>query len=179
MNVQSALDNPYTNWIRAFETIRRKESISLLEIGWGKGTNYLIAHFKKVISVEVSRYTFPYKQIPNHIYSEITFNQDTLDKDDILINSLGKSRPDFTREVEQILAEVNKYDVDFVFVDFGFHFRSEVVQALINQNKHLYIAFHDTNFPYYGYESLLLNNYDVQINHSTGKGTVILKRIES
>ena len=73
-----------------------------------------------------------------------------MSKDDVLIETLGSYRPEFQVEIKNLMAEIKKHKADFIFVDFGFHFRGEVVQELIDLDKYKYIAYHDTNFPYYG-----------------------------
>jgi hypothetical protein len=172
---EATISNPFIDWQLAFDNIPDKDQMTVIELGWGEGTKYLLQEFKKVISIELSRYTYPYTQIENHTYVEITPNIKTFYKDDVLIETLGKDRPEFQSEIKKLMAEIKKHKADFVFVDFGFHFRGEVVQELIDLNKYKYIAYHDTNFPYYGYDNLSYKNYTKQ-EYKKGQGTIILSK---
>jgi hypothetical protein len=99
--------------------------------------------------------------------------KDTLTKDDLLIETLGKDRPRFQSEIKNLMTEIKEHEADIIFVDFGFHFRGEVVQELIDLNRYKYIAYHDTNFPYYAYDKLDYKEYSKQ-EYLGGQGTVIL-----
>jgi Dimethyladenosine transferase (rRNA methylation) len=156
---EATISNPFIDWQIAFDTIPNKDQMTVIELGWGEGTKYLLDNFKKVISIELSRYTYPYTPIENHTYIEITPNIKTFYKDDVLIETLGKDRPQFQSEIKNLMTEIKKHKADFVFVDFGFHFRGEVVQELIDLNQYAFIAYHDTNFPYYGYDNLDCKKY--------------------
>ena len=166
--------NEFTDWRVAFDNIPDKDQMTIVELGWGEGTFYLLDNFKKVISIELSRYTYPYTQLENHSYIELQPEKDTLIKDDLLIETLGKDRPQFQSEIKNLMAEIKKHKADVIFVDFGFHFRGEVVQELINLNQHQYIIFHDTNFPYYGYDRLDYKNYSLKFIDRNGQGTIII-----
>jgi len=167
--------NEFTDWQVAFDNMPDKDQMTIVELGWGEGTKYLLDNFKKVISIELSRYTYPYTQIENHTYIELQPEKDTLTKDDLLINTLGKDRQEFQSEIKNLMTEIKKHKADFVFVDFGFHFRGEVVQELIDLGIYKYIAYHDTNFPYYGYDRLDYKEYSKQ-EYKEGQGTVILSK---
>jgi len=168
--------NEFTDWQVAFDNIPDKDQMTIVELGWGEGTFYLLDNFKKVISIELSRYTYPYTQLENHSYIELQPEKDTLIKDDLLIETLGKDRPQFQSEIKNLMAEIKKHKADVIFVDFGFHFRGEVVQELINLNQHKYIIFHDTNFSYYGYDRLDYKNYSLKFIDKNGQGTIILSK---
>lgn len=172
---EATTNNPYIDWQLAFDNIPDKDQMTVIELGWGEGTKYLLDNFKKVISIELSRYTYPYTPIENHTYIELTPNIKTFYKDDVLIETLGKDRPEFQSEIKKLMTEIKKHKADFVFVDFGFHFRGEVVQELIDLDKYKYIAYHDTNFPYYGYDNLDCKKYK-KIEDKTGQGTIILSK---
>jgi 16S rRNA A1518/A1519 N6-dimethyltransferase RsmA/KsgA/DIM1 with predicted DNA glycosylase/AP lyase activity len=172
---EATISNPFIDWQIAFDNIPNKDQMTVIELGWGKGTKYLLDNFKKVISIELSRYTYPYTPIENHTYIELQPEKDTLIKDDVLIETLGKDRLEFQSEIKKLMTEIKKHEADFVFVDFGFHFRSEVVQELIDLDKYKYIAYHDTNFPYYGYDNLDCKKYK-KIEDKMGQGTIILSK---
>jgi len=172
---EATINNPFIDWQPAFDNIPDKNKLTIIELGWGEGTKYLLQEFKKVISIELSRYTYPYTPKENHTYIELQPETDTLTKDDVLIGSLGQDRPKFQNEIKKLMAEIKKHKADFVFVDFGFHFRGEVVQELIDLNKYKFIAYHDTNFPYYGYEKIDYKNYNKQ-EYKKGQGTIILTK---
>ena len=172
---EATINNPFIDWQLAFDNIPDKDQMTVIELGWGEGTKYLLKEFKKVISIELSRYTYPYTQIENHTYIELQPEQNTLTKDDVLIETLGKDRPEFQSEIKKLMAEIKKHKADFIFVDFGFHFRGEVVQKLIDLNKYAFIAYHDTNFPYYGYDKINYKNY-IKQEYKKGQGTIILTK---
>jgi hypothetical protein len=172
---EATINNPFIDWQIAFNTIPDKDQMTVIELGWGEGTKYLLDNFKQVISIELSRYTYPYTQIENHTYIELQPEKDTLTKDDLLIETLGKDRPKFQSEIKNLMTEIKKHKADFVFVDFGFHFRSEVVQELIDLGKYKYIAYHDSNYPYYGYDNIDCKNYTKQ-EDKMGQGTIILSK---
>ena len=172
---EATINNPFIDWQLAFDNIPDRDQMTIIELGWGEGTKYLLKEFKKVISIELSRYTYPYTQIENHTYIELQPEQNTLSKDDVLIESLGQYRPEFQSEIKKLMAEIKKHKADFIFVDFGFHFRGEVVQELIDLDKYQYIAYHDTNFSYYGYGNLSCENYTKQ-EYKKGQGTIILTK---
>jgi 16S rRNA A1518/A1519 N6-dimethyltransferase RsmA/KsgA/DIM1 with predicted DNA glycosylase/AP lyase activity len=172
---EATISNPFIDWQLAFETIANKDQMTIVELGWGEGTKYLLQEFKKVISIELSRYTYPYTPIENHTYIELQPKITTFYKDDVLIETLGKDRPEFKAEIKKLMTEIIKYEADIIFVDFGFHFRGEVVQELINLDKYKYIVYHDTNFPYYGYDKINYKNYRKK-EYSKGQGTIILTK---
>jgi 16S rRNA A1518/A1519 N6-dimethyltransferase RsmA/KsgA/DIM1 with predicted DNA glycosylase/AP lyase activity len=168
--------NEFTDWQLTVDKIANKDKMTIVELGWGQGTYYLLENFKKVISIELSRYTYPYTQLENHTYIELTPNIKTFYKDDVLIDTRGETRPEFNKEIANYMAEIKKHKAEVIFVDFGFHFRGEVVQELINLNQHQYIIFHDTNFPYYGYDRLDYKNYSLKFIDKNGQGTIILSK---
>ena len=172
---ETTITNAFIDWQVAFDNIPDKDQMTIVELGWGEGTFYLLDNFKKVISIELSRYTYPYTQIENHTYIELQPEKDTLTKDDLLIETLGKDRPQFQSEIKNLMTEIKKHEADIIFVDFGFHFRGEVVQELIDLNRYKYIAYHDTNFPYYAYDKLDYKEYSKQ-EYLGGQGTVILSK---
>jgi SAM-dependent MidA family methyltransferase len=168
--------NEFTDWQLTVDKIANKDHMTIVELGWGEGTFYLLDNFKKVISIELSRYTYPYTQIENHSYIELQPEETTNLKDDILIKTEGSYRSEFNKEIANYMAEIKKHKAEVIFVDFGFHFRGEVVQELINLNQHQYIIFHDTNFPYYGYDRLDYKNYSLKFIDRNGQGTIILSK---
>jgi 16S rRNA A1518/A1519 N6-dimethyltransferase RsmA/KsgA/DIM1 with predicted DNA glycosylase/AP lyase activity len=171
--------NPFTDWQTAMNQLENKSQMTILELGVGGGTQYLIDNFKKVISIEYSRYEFPFQtNALNHTYLEIKSKPETILKDDILISSNGQETVDVVAEVEMYYEEIKKYKPDMVFVDFGFHFRGAVVQKLIDDEFSKYIAYHDTNFPYYQYDRLNLKSYRIKIHSTTGQGTIILENVK-
>lgn len=170
--------NPYTDWIKTVEKIPNTIDYTILELGYGEGTKFLIDKFRKVISIEYSRNVYYTEILPsdNHIFTKLSATKNTINKDNVLIKSLGKNRPDFSDEVNLLMTEIKKYDADIVFVDFGFHFRSEILQLLINSNIYKYIIYHDINFSYYGYNQLKHNNYKIEYQDTKGQGTTVLKK---
>ena len=172
---ETTITNAFIDWQVAFDNIPDKDQMTIVELGWGEGTFYLLDNFKQVISIELSRYTYPYTQIENHTYIELQPEKDTLTKDDLLIETLGKDRPQFQSEIKNLMTEIKEHEADMIFVDFGFHFRGEVVQELIDLDRYKYIAYHDTNFPYYAYDKLDYKEYSKQ-EYLGGQGTVILSK---
>ena len=172
---ETTITNAFIDWQVAFDNIPDKDQMTIVELGWGEGTFYLLDNFKKVISIELSRYTYPYTQIENHTYIELQPEKDTLTKDDLLIETLGKDRLQFQSEIKNLMTEIKEHEADIIFVDFGFHFRGEVVQELIDLDRYKYIAYHDTNFPYYAYDKLDYKEYSKQ-EYLGGQGTVILSK---
>jgi hypothetical protein len=172
---ETTITNAFIDWQVAFDNIPDKDQMTIVELGWGEGTFYLLDNFKQVISIELSRYTYPYTQIENHSYIELQPEKDTLNKDDLLIETLGKDRPQFQSEIKNLMTEIKEHEADMIFVDFGFHFRGEVVQELIDLDRYKYIAYHDTNFPYYAYDKLDYKEYRKQ-EYKKGQGTVILSK---
>jgi hypothetical protein len=170
--------NQYLDWQKSFEKLENKKDLIILELGVGEGTQYLTDNFRKVISLEYSRYEYEFKKIEakNHTYIELENDKDIIEKDNILIETLGSTRPDVTDKVNLIINKIKRYKADIIFVDFGFHFRGEVVQELINLNKYKYIAYHDTNFSYYGYDRLDFKDYKIAIEDKEGQGTIILTK---
>jgi len=174
---ETTISNPYTDWQEAFDNIPNKDQMTIIELGCGEGTQYLLDNFKEVISIEYSRYPYDFTVIsPKHTFVKLEASQETIKKDDVLIKTIGETRPDFTEEVDMLIREIKKYKANMIFVDFGFHFRGEVVQELINLNQHQYIIFHDTNFPYYGYDRLDYKNYSLKFIDKNGQGTIILDK---
>lgn len=171
---EATTNNPYTDWQEAFDKIENKDKMTIIELGCGEGTKYLTDNFKKVISIEFSRYPYDFTVTsPNHTFVKIEASQETIEKDDVLIETRGETRPDFNYEIKMLLDEIKKYKADMIFVDFGFHFRGEVVNYLVAFGKIKLIAFHDTNFPYYGYSLTSLKKAQVGGNNN-GQGTYII-----
>ena len=163
-------NNPYTDWQEAFDKIENKDQMTIIELGCGEGTKYLTDNFKKVISIEFSRYPYDFTVTsPNHTFVKLEPLEDTIKKDDVLIETRGETRPDFNDEIELLFDEIKKYKADIIFVDFGFHFRGEVVSVVWNYGKIKTIAYHDSNEPYYGYPKV-----DKKYEHKAGQGTVIM-----
>jgi 16S rRNA A1518/A1519 N6-dimethyltransferase RsmA/KsgA/DIM1 with predicted DNA glycosylase/AP lyase activity len=163
------INNPYTDWQEAFDLIPNKDQMTIIELGCGEGTQYLLDNFKEVISIEYSRYPYDFTVTsPKHTFVKLEASQDTIEKDNVLIETRGETRPDFTEEVDMLMDEIMKYKADIIFVDFGFHFRGEVVGTIWNYRKIKTIAYHDSNFPYYGYPKV-----DAKYEYKNGQGTVI------
>jgi hypothetical protein len=163
-------NNPYTDWQEAFDNIPNKDQMTIIELGCGEGTQYLLDNFKEVISIEYSRYPYDFTVTsPKHTFVKLKASQETIEKDNVLIDTRGETRPDFTEEVDMLMRDIKKYKADMIFVDFGFHFRGEIVEALWDWGKIKIIAYHDSNFPYYGYPEL-----EVKLGYRNGQGTVIL-----
>ena len=176
---ETTISNPYTDWQEAFDNIPNKDQMTIIELGCGEGTQYLLDNFKEVISIEYSRYPYDFTVIsPKHTFVKLEASQETIEKDDVLIETMGETRPDFTEEVDMLIREIKKYKADMIFVDFGFHFRGEVVQALTDLLRIETVAYHDTNKPYYAYSKVEINRY-VGMNYALGvwdkgQGTKIL-----
>lgn len=173
--------NKYTDWIPVLNNNlhQAKNTLKIIELGCGEGTQFLIDNFKEVISIEFSRYSYDHiLHSSNYTFIKPDPLPNTIEKDDVLISTQGHNRPDFTSEVNLLMNEIKKHKADVIFVDFGFHFRGEVVNALIEWGGIKTIVYHDTNFPYYGYKSIYTNSngtsYDM-ITNSNGQGTTILK----
>jgi hypothetical protein len=150
------INNPYTDWQEAFDIIPNKDKMTIIELGCGEGTQYLLDNFKEVISIEYSRYPYDFTVTsPKHTFVKLEASQETIEKDNVLIDTRGETRPDFTEEVDMLMREIMKYKADMIFVDFGFHFRGEVVQALLVWGEIETIAYHDFNLPYYGYNKVM------------------------
>lgn len=175
---EATTNNPYTDWQEAFDKIENKDQMTIIELGCGEGTKYLTDNFKEVISIEFSRYPYDFTVTsPNHTFVKLEASQETIEKDDVLIETRGETRPDFNDEIELLFDEIKKYKADMIFVDFGFHFRGEVVQVLIDWGKIKIIAYHDSNEPYYGYNRLIAkkgNSAVVQYGTNTGQGTMFI-----
>jgi len=171
---EATINNPYTDWQEAFDKIENKDQMTIIELGCGEGTKYLTDNFKEVISIEFSRYPYDFTVTsPNHTFVELKPLKSTIEGDSVIIENKGKIRPKFVYEINLLINEIKKHKADFVFVDFGFHFRSEVVQELIDLGKYKYIAYHDSNYPYYGYDNIDCKNYTKQ-EDKMGQGTIIL-----
>jgi hypothetical protein len=171
------INNPYTDWQEAFDHIPNKHQMTIIELGCGEGTQYLLDNFKEVISIEYSRYPYDFTVTsPNHTFVKLEASQQTIEQDDVLIETRGETRPDFTEEVDMLMREIKKYKADMIFVDFGFHFRGEVVQALLDWGGIRGVVFHDTNEPYYGYNKLIGNLEKLygRVFDDKGQGTEIL-----
>lgn len=177
-NDGATINNPYTDWIGLFRQLQNTNKMRIVELGFGEGTKYLQSAFKEVVSIELSRYW--YDSIPkareNWHMAKLESLVGTKEKDDVLIETFGATRPDFSEEVDRIVSYAEKYAPDIVFVDFGYHFRGEVVQELIDREVGDAIAYHDTNEPYYGYDSIKRRKYRNVIETQHGQGTTILYR---
>jgi hypothetical protein len=166
---ETTITNAFIDWQVAFDNIPDKDQMTIIELGCGEGTQYLLDNFKKVISIEYSRYPYDFTATsPKHTFVKLEASQETIEKDNVLIETRGETRPDFTEEVDMLMDEIMKYRADIIFVDFGFHFRGEVVGTVWNYGKINIIAYHDSNEPYYGYPKV-----DAKYEYKKGQGTVI------
>jgi len=64
---ETTITNAFIDWQVAFDNIPDKDQMTIIELGCGEGTQYLLDNFKKVISIEYSRYPYDLPQLHQNI----------------------------------------------------------------------------------------------------------------
>jgi hypothetical protein len=177
----------YTDWIPNFERLQGKEDKTILELGCGEGTKYLVNNFKKVYSFEVVRddywYNFTKKDLQDYDnWESIYYPSDFINKaDELLVKSRGKDRD--TKPLEEYFEKLNQFvdlkKIDIAFVDQGNHFRAESANYFMNIGVPLIIIHDSKNYPngtdvMYGYDNIKHEQYDYwYISFTLGQGTTM------
>jgi hypothetical protein len=178
------MTSPYADWQLVFDHHfgLKMRDLNLVELGKGEGTLYLHKMFKKVTSIEYSRYPFQASwedehdgsELPGHVLVNLDTPEDLPALDDVLISSRGKTRPpELAKEAEELYKSAFWFGGDVLFIDHGCHNRGEVLE-LAKRGHWKYIVVHDTNFPYYGYD--LSSKWHSVFAYNMGQGTVIFEK---
>jgi hypothetical protein len=133
----------------------KTKNMTIVELGKGEGTRFLVDNFAKVYSVEYSRYPFVASWeaagLPNHKLENVLPIPNLATFDDILIRTSGQQRPpELMPEAKRLHDAALQHTADILFIDHGCHNRGEVLE-LAKQASWRYIVIHDINFPFYGY----------------------------
>lgn len=160
-----------------FETEMKK--FDIVELGKGEGTIYLHKHFKKVVSIEYSRwdYTATWEKtgLPGHKLEVVNMAKIYIWHDDIVIKTKGKTRNKILiTEAQRLYKAAAKHRADVLFIDHGAHNRGEVLE-LAKKGHWKYIIVHDINPPYHNYH--LESARHKTTYYREGQGTAILKLI--
>ena len=175
----------YTDWNPILKHIPDTNTKTILELGCGKGTKFLVDKFQQVISWETAHNDKwwnhsqnDYGKLSNwrgYFYDHAHWGFDTVDK--IIAKSKGKNRSDTSaldRYWAALIDEVDMSTIDVAFVDQGFHQRGETVTKFIELNIP-YIFWHDTNAGQaYGYNKLDIPPRYETIKTLKGQGTKLI-----
>lgn len=158
----------------------RTHDYSIVELGKGEGTRYLVDHFKVVTSIEYSRFPFQASWEPTglerHVLVDVSPISRLVELDNILIATNGQTRPDELRlEAIRLHQEAMNYLSDVLFIDHGCHNRGEVLEMARLSNAWPFIVVHDSNYAYYGYNLNSCGNYRL-FHCNEGQGTSIFTR---
>lgn len=179
--------NPCTDHVVHFDKLFRSYNVeSLLEFGLGHGTKYLLEHCNRVTSVEIllSSQTTEWAEQMINLYSRYPHWAPIVQRADPSFDvantyAMGWQDPsrfdslyrlELKRICDQLFSQ-NAYDV--VFVDPGFHFRSDLVKELFDRAP--IIVAHDTSDAneIYGWNRIYTpSNYE-KIHFSQGQGTTM------
>lgn len=152
--------------------------LCIVELGKGEGTRWLHNRFRKVVSLEYSRYPFTAswenEGLPGHILLNLETPSNLSELDNILIRSRGADRPIALREEARKIHEAAlKHGGDVLFIDHGCHNRGEVLELAL-LGKWSYTVIHDANLPYYGYQKTSQSHE--MTRYAKGQGTIFFKR---
>jgi len=169
----------YIDWRPILNSIPDTEQKTILELGCGSGTKYLVKSFKHVYSYETN------SRDPNGDWFNVTHKENTpsnkWDGKFVTEFSTIKSHiTDLPVLLKDILQFVSLNKIDVVFVDPGFAQRAECVLFFMKHNVP-YIFTHDTNTEPNLYNWKLLHNtpnYSLIEEIKTGQGTQLYKRNE-
>jgi len=173
--------SPYHDWQLAFDKFfvdQNMSNLSIIELGKGEGTRYLCEKFKRVYSIEYSRFPFTASWekngLPNHTLETMQTPDNLFIFDNILISTKGQVRPhELEIEAQKLYDATEKYSADVLFIDHGCHNRGEVLE-LAKKGNWKYIIIHDSNFPYYGYQ--LSSKDHIVSAYKEGQGTVFFQK---
>lgn len=176
----------YTDWQRNFNYIENRKDKTILELGCGLGTKYLLDNFKKVYSYEVTEDEYWYlktkKDFENYSNWESIFYYNTYLKEsnDTIVKTRGKIRDikPLKRYFQQLHGFINIHEVDIAFVDQGNHFRAESAEYFMSWGVPLVIIHDSKSWPHstdelYGYQNIKPHKYNYWYDSFTrGQGTV-------
>jgi hypothetical protein len=151
---------------------------SIIELGCGDGTHFLLKNFSRVTSIEYTSFDYifdPPKSL-NYRFIEIQPIKNIYKIDRQFIQD-GVVTEKIKKESEKIVDELEKHESDILFIDFGAHFRGLVLQQVIQKRFDFeYIALHDTNYSYYKYDLEKIDGYKITYSSNAGSGTKILQK---
>lgn len=181
------INQQYIDWVHILDSIPTTKEKTILELGCGAGTKYLIENFKQVHSWE----TWADDKWFN--YSKEDYSQSSNWKgyfkdfkhwgfditEENLLNSGGLSR-DTTALDKYWIEMLNNIDIktiDVAFVDQGFHLRAETINRFFELGIP-YIFYHDSNCGHSLYGWGLINKPDdySQLVLPSGQGTVLFHK---
>lgn len=178
------INQQYIDWVYILNYIPTTKEKTILELGCGAGTKYLIENFKQVYSWETwtddkwfNYSKEDYSQFPNWTGFFKDFNHWGFNvTEESLMNSGGSVRDTTALDKywEEMLNKIDIKTIDVAFVDQGFHLRAETVNRFFELGVP-YIFYHDSNDGHHLYGWGLINKPD---NYTPsyfpgGQGTVL------
>lgn len=192
----------YTDWNPILNNIPNVEDKTILELGCGKGTKYLVDRFKFVYSWETWKDSewWKYSQEQYSQYSNWEgyfkdFKHWGFDESEKLLKGSGKSEYGKVRDLtalnkywDSLVSTIDISTIDVAFVDQGFHLRGETVNRFMELGVP-YIFWHDSNnntpkaslgkpYTLYGWDLINIESPYYVVNTLGGKGTVLISNTE-
>lgn len=176
----ATLEN-YIDWKPILKYIPNKKDKTILELGCGFGTQFLVNEFKYVYSFETNSkdkkgiwFKKTQEQYKNKNWKGVFSNK----------FPWNKSKPGHINSLDEFYDEVNKFinlsEIDVVFVDPGFFQRAECVKYFASKDIE-YIFVHDVNLAPEIYKWHLLDDikekYLLSGEITEGMGTKLFKLI--
>jgi hypothetical protein len=178
------INQQYIDWVDILNSIPSTKEKTILELGCGAGTKYLIENFKYVHSWETwvddkwfNYSKADYSQYPNWngYFKDFKYWGFDITEED-LISSTGFSRDTTALDKywKEMLNEIDIKTIDVAFVDQGFHLRAETINRFF-ELEIPYIFYHDSNHGsnLYGWGLINKPNHYTSFNFSAGQGTVL------
>lgn len=171
------INTKYLDWQPIVKSIENSKDLTILELGCGAGTEYLLSQFKYVYSFETNSrdtdgkwFKYTYEQNINKNWTGY------FDKSFPGINI------DYNKVVKHVLNTFNISSIDVLFVDPGFAQRAECVVQFANLLHFKYIFVHDTQTEPILYNWPLLqtmpSQYILHDEITSGQGTKLWKLIK-
>jgi hypothetical protein len=149
------VNDKYIDWHPILNHITNSHELTILELGCGTGTAFLLDKFKFVYSYETNT------RDNDGIWFKSSMNAY---KDRNWQGFFDTSWPSVQKDVDitELITSISQCidldSIDVVFIDPGFKNRAECVLAFANTKKYKYIFTHDTNTQPQLYNWALLND---------------------
>jgi hypothetical protein len=171
--------NRYIDWVPILDDIENKNEKTILELGCGMGTAYLVDNFKSVYSFETNS-----RDIDGKWFSMTQEQHKDKPNWKGMFSTNYPAKKGHISNLDELFIEldsfVNLNDIDVVFVDPGFFERALCVNYFADKGINE-IFTHDVNYQgnLYGWKLLenITDRYKIKAQIKKGQGTILYEKI--
>ncbi len=171
------VNSRYIDWQPIVAQMEKSNELTILELGCGAGTAFLIDNFKYVYSYETNT-----RDVTGRWFELTKQQHQNKNWKGFFDTTLGPNHTvDISTLIHNIKNNINLDLIDVVFVDPGFRNRAECVLEFARMNKFQYIFTHDTSVDsnVYGWKLLehMPTTYKICSRITSGQGTTLWKKL--